>query len=375
MFSARTQQIPESLMADLNAPVMLAPCPPAEAKPKLGRGESKIKILFFADTHLGFDYPVRPIINRRRRGFDFFENYNRIFKYAAEKRPDLVIHGGDYFFRSKVPAKIIDLAYEPLFKFVESTKIPFYIVPGNHERSVLPKSIFLNHPLINIFHKPQTFLLKIRNIEIQLSGFPFIRKIRDSFQATLQQCGWDNNSPHIKLLCMHQAIEGAKVGPSNYTFRMGKDVIKKSALPQNASAVLSGHIHRKQLLYKNEIPVIYPGSIERTSFAEKEETKGFYELFFSENNNQLWSIDTLRFLRLSSRPMADIYLLPLSDNNLIESEVKSKIQNLPTDAIIRFRCKTTPNSEFKSIFSSSFIRNILPFSMNFQFGTEFYGNP
>ena len=34
-----------------------------------------IRILFLADTHLGFDLPVKPRINRRRRGIDFFKNY------------------------------------------------------------------------------------------------------------------------------------------------------------------------------------------------------------------------------------------------------------------------------------------------------------
>jgi hypothetical protein len=34
-----------------------------------------IRILLLADTHLGFDLPVNPRINRRRRGHDFLANY------------------------------------------------------------------------------------------------------------------------------------------------------------------------------------------------------------------------------------------------------------------------------------------------------------
>ena len=36
-----------------------------------------LEFLFFADTHLGFDLPARPRIERRRRGPDFFANFER----------------------------------------------------------------------------------------------------------------------------------------------------------------------------------------------------------------------------------------------------------------------------------------------------------
>jgi hypothetical protein len=36
-----------------------------------------IRILLIADTHLGFDLPFRPRINRRRKGPDFFANFER----------------------------------------------------------------------------------------------------------------------------------------------------------------------------------------------------------------------------------------------------------------------------------------------------------
>ena len=50
-----------------------------------------IRIVFFSDTHLGFDYPVRGVRKtrgvrkageRRRRGADFFDNFERVLRYA-----------------------------------------------------------------------------------------------------------------------------------------------------------------------------------------------------------------------------------------------------------------------------------------------------
>ena len=56
-----------------------------------------MKILLFADTHLGFDYPIRPRIERRRRGLDFFNNYQTILDTAVTENVDVLLHGGDVF--------------------------------------------------------------------------------------------------------------------------------------------------------------------------------------------------------------------------------------------------------------------------------------
>ena len=64
-----------------------------------------IRILFLADTHLGFDYPFRPRVQRRRRGPDFFRNFDLALQPAHRGEVDLVVHGGDIFYRSKIPAR------------------------------------------------------------------------------------------------------------------------------------------------------------------------------------------------------------------------------------------------------------------------------
>ena len=71
-----------------------------------------VKLLFLADSHLGFDYPFRPRIKRRRRGEDFFKNYERALEPARKGEVHAVIHGGDLLFRSKVRAQLVDMVDE-----------------------------------------------------------------------------------------------------------------------------------------------------------------------------------------------------------------------------------------------------------------------
>ena len=43
-----------------------------------------IRILLLADSHIGFDLPTRPRVERRRRGHDFLENYAAALRPALE---------------------------------------------------------------------------------------------------------------------------------------------------------------------------------------------------------------------------------------------------------------------------------------------------
>ena len=338
---------------------------------------TSLRIVFLADTHLGFDYPVRPRVERRRRGPDFFENFHRVLDYARQTHPDLVLHGGDLFFRAKIPPMIVDMVYADLFEFA-GEGIPLLIVPGNHERSILPNSLFLEHPNLYIFDLPRTFTFDLDGSQVALSGFPCRRNdVREQFAGLLSESGWHQHTGACQLLCLHQTVEGAAVGPSGYTFRRGSDVIPRSDLPEEAAAVLSGHIHRQQVLKeksfagKSSPPVIYPGSIERTSFAEKDETKGFYEITFVEVQDQGWQIEKLEFHELPARPMVDITL----SNNLEPGDVgefiRKETAQINPDSIVRLRCEPGTGAQVKAAVTSGLLREILPETMNYQFSSDF----
>lgn len=321
-----------------------------------------LKILFLADTHLGFDFPMRPKKDKRRRGPDFFANFDRVISYAKENKVDLIIHGGDLFYRTLVPQPIVDMVYERIGNIAEAG-IPIVIVPGNHESSRLPVSLFLHHPNIYYFEKPQVFSFELKGIPVDIAGFPCIRKeVQTKFKAVDKEINSQlSSNKKLSFLCMHQSIEGAVVGPSDYTFKKGKDVISIADLPEHYNLILSGHIHRSQILWtKNKkIPIIYPGSTERTAFAEKEEEKGFYLI---EIDNDL-SVD-YKFVGLPARPMIDIVLEEKSYTKaLLSREISTRIGALPKDSIIRFKMVYQENMRLLSV---KFLDAILPWTMNYQ---------
>ena len=238
-----------------------------------------VRVLLIADTHLGFDLPYRPRVERRRRGHDFFANFRRALQPAFQGQVDLVIHGGDLFYRSKVPPTLVEMATDPLVE-VAKHGVPVFIVPGNHEHSRIPLHLWAALPNLYIFDAPKTLVCSMGAASIALSGFPFAKAVRDGFRELIERTRYRAVAADLRILCMHQIVEGAQVGPSNYFFRSSPEVIHGRDLPGDFDAILCGHIHRAQVLTHDlasrpfAAPVIYPGSVERTSFAERDEKKG-----------------------------------------------------------------------------------------------------
>jgi DNA repair exonuclease SbcCD nuclease subunit len=290
---------------------------------------------------------------------------------------DLVLHGGDLFFRSRVPEAIVDLVYGELLAFADHG-IPLVIVPGNHERSRLPTSLFLHHPNIHVFDAPKTLLFELGGSHVALAGFPSTRRnVRDDFRCLVAATSWDEAPADIRLLCLHQTVEGATLGPKGYTFRNGHDVIRQQDLPASFHVVLAGHIHRHQVIQvrgdgDRSLPVIYPGSTERTSFAEADETKGYCLLDFGGSSNGDWVLDRSEFVPLPARPMVTIPLPAQLAPAGVHDFLADVVREAPPDAILRFTCSEAVSPVTRRAFEAARLASSLPPTVNVQFGSGFF---
>jgi DNA repair exonuclease SbcCD nuclease subunit len=330
-----------------------------------------IRILLIADTHLGFDLPFRPRIKRRRRGPDFFANFERALRPALKGEVDAVVHGGDILYRSKVPPRLVELAFEPL-KQVAGSGTPVYLVPGNHERAAIPHAHLAAHPNIHLFDHPRTYILETPGGSLALAGFPFVRTgIRNNFLNIVAQTRWQQAKVDVYALCIHQSVDGASVGPRDYTFRYAHDVIRIGEIPSVFSAVLAGHIHCFQVLTKDlkgatlRTPVFYPGSIERTSFAEKNEKKGYLMLEFETKRNFPGALKRWRFHKLPARPMIQLELHAAGMNGpAIRAWIQSRLFQIPPDSIVKLRVHGKIPEAAMAVFSAPTLRALAPEKMN-----------
>ncbi|MHC4223812.1 MAG: metallophosphoesterase family protein [Planctomycetota bacterium] len=329
-----------------------------------------MRVLLLADTHVGIDDPLRPRVQRRRRGPDFLRAFERALRPAREGAVDLVVHGGDLLYRARVPARLVQRAMAPLFE-VADAGVPVFLVPGNHERSRIPFPLLAMHRNLRVFRRPETFVLDLGDLRVSISGFPFARRVGNgAFGRLVEATRWQEQDANVRLLCMHQAVEGATVGVQEFTFRRGVDVVAGRAIPRGFAAILSGHIHRRQVLTHDlegralAAPVLYPGSVDRTSFAERLEEKGYLLLRMAPGpaggHLEDWS-----FVPLPTRPMV---LLELDAEGMsrsaLEDRVQTGLRNCAPDAVVRIDLRGSPLPGAEAALSAARVRSIAPATMN-----------
>lgn len=291
-----------------------------------------MRVLLLADTHLGFDLPARPRVSRRRRGDDFFEAFHRALEPARRGEVDVVVHGGDLLYRSRVPLWLAETALAPL-RQVASSGVPVLLVPGNHERARVPYPLLAVHDGLHVFDRPRTVVLEKRGLRVAFLGFPYASRVGQRFGQLIDQAGAWREPADVRVLCLHQCVEGATCGPGDYVFRAGQDVIRTADLPGDAAVVLCGHVHRHQVLRAGHVPVIYAGSTERTSFAEAGETKGYVVLRLTGSG-----LASIEFRPLATRPMLtrEVALDGLGAGEVL-ARVSAALATTPEDAIVRLR--------------------------------------
>jgi exonuclease SbcD len=329
---------------------------------------SMVRVLLIADTHLGFDLPSRPRVDRRRRGPDFFANTRLALEPALRGEVGLVVHGGDLLFRGKVPAGLVMEALEPLLE-VADAGVPVVLVPGNHERSALPYPLLASHRRLHIFDRPRTIELEVANTRVALGGFPCQRDgVCGRFSALVEATGALAVNADVRLLCLHQTVEGARV--KGFTFRRGGDVVRGREIPSGFAAVLCGHIHRTQILTRDlagralRSPVLYPGSVERTSFAERDEPKGYLLLEIEPDWTSGGQLADWRFHQLPTRPMemvtVDATGLAPED---FERALRDEFERLPIDAVVQLQVEGNLGRESGEVIRAARLRRLHPSSM------------
>jgi DNA repair protein SbcD/Mre11 len=333
--------------------------------------DGEIRILLVADSHLGFDLPTQARTKRRRRGHDFLANYATALAPAFAGEVDLVVHAGDVFDRPSVPPSLAWQGLEPLARIADRG-IPVVVVPGNHERSRLPHDRFASHPHVHVFDGPHTFTVDVRGTRVALAGFPYERRnVRARFPALLERTAWQQADAALRLLCVHHCVEGATVGPGDFTFTNAPDVIRGADIPSGFAAVLSGHVHRHQVLTRDlrnrplAAPVLYPGSIERTSLAEIGEPKGYMlvHLSVSEAGGRArWE-----FRRLPARPMI-VREVDADGRSAagLEAAVRAIVAAAPADAVLRIRIAGDVGDGQLRGLRAARLRTFVPETMNLE---------
>ena len=327
-----------------------------------------LRVLFLSDTHLGLDLPSRPRVERPRRGDDLFESFEKALEPVTRGEASVLVHGGDLFFRSRIPAWLAERVFARLADLADAG-IEVLWVPGNHERGGVPRELLLTHPGIHVFDRPRTFVVRRDGLSLAISGFPHAPRVRDDFPALLAATGHADVAADVRLLCLHQAVEGATVGPAGYVFRSGEDILRGRDVPPGFAAILSGHIHRSQVLDRDlagrplAAPVLFAGSTDRTSFAERFEPKGTF-LLEASGNGATGGTVRWAFRELPVRPMVVVELDPASPGPAVEARLGEMLAALDPRSLVRVKLLSDPAPEVLPFLRAGAVRALSPPGMD-----------
>lgn len=314
-------------------------------------------IVHTADLHLGISNyaPVNPSTGLSRRIDDFIQALDHIVNYAIENRADMFLLCGDSF-KDPNPNSTVLKMFATRLGRLSRENIQVVIILGNHDaprggRAAPPEPLIeLNVPNVHYFSKPgftdivcrtgeraRVFALPYRH-PVKVASEKEKTGLRKDFveQTYLEQITKEietfthegRDDADACILTGHLSIEGAIAG-SERVWSIGEEYsVPPSILDTGVfDYVAMGHVHKHQAINSN-VPIVYPGSIERVDLAEAGEEKGFVRVEI-KNRAVSW-----KFIRLPSRAMYN-FRLECQEKEDPTLGIKTEIASHPIkDAIV-----------------------------------------
>lgn len=237
-----------------------------------------MKILFFADTHLGnYRYPIKPYIA---------ESMVQITDIADEEQPDLVVFAGDAF-RTKVPSAG-DIAEFGEFVYALSNggSRTVIMIPGNHDTlgsGVTTLDVYSGYRNVYVMKEPDTWMLPLDpapSRTVSLVTMPWLpsKALASSglegedtagAQGAILQLLNKRIDSNVKILVAHATALGTEYHDGVSTV-LGGEVLWTNDMFEDFDLAVLGHIHNPQQITDN---AYYVGSICPVSFNEANQNK------------------------------------------------------------------------------------------------------
>jgi len=245
-----------------------------------------------------------------------------VIEYALENKPDLFLICGDVFDRIS-PTNSARVFLTQKAKQLRDANIPVFIIGGNHdvpkfgESPSLAIDVLDSAGLATVFSRFDCIekkMLHINGREICVSG----RSYDARFEGTNPLRGV--NIPldgDFNISMIHASLQGLNVAPSSPEMA-NQNPFLADDIKKGLDYLALGHFHNYFDRQHLGCTIVNPGSLEKLSWAEITDEKGFVwaELKESETSTE--------FVKLETRPM-EIQDLVLSKDAEYSSRIKDYV--------------------------------------------------
>lgn len=282
-----------------------------------------MRIVHISDTHAGYRAynALDDNLGINQREADVYQAFKQAVNKILEIRPDVLIHAGDLFDTPRPSNRAISFVFEQLMR-LSREDIPVVMITGNHSTPRMRDtgSIFQLFKLLPGFYP--IFAGSYETIHLPASSnkktlavhaIPHCLK-KEDFSSQLEQVTIDQSCPY-NVLVLHAAVSGIK------EFSMGEfneQEVQTGYLTPQFNYIALGHYHQFTQVAEN---CYYSGSIERMSFNEINQEKGFVEFDLSDKK--------VLFHKLDVRPMEDLGTIraPHNSSGALIQEIEKTINS------------------------------------------------
>ena len=264
-----------------------------------------MKLLHTADIHLGTSTYGRldAATGLDSRLLDFQRAFEFMVERALDEDVDAFLFCGDAY-RTADPTPTQQRVFAECLRPLARRGVPIVMITGNHDHPVsFGKASALDifgyvEGDVHVFRRPDVRVIKTKSGPLQLVAMPWpIRSmvlsreehrkksptevrtfIEERYAAFIREAAAELDPALPAVLAGHFTVQGAEVAGSERTSLIAhepKFLPSQLAVPP-IDYVALGHIHRFQNRNEGgETPIVYSSSIERVSFKEMDDPKGF----------------------------------------------------------------------------------------------------
>lgn len=275
-----------------------------------------MKFLHTADIHLGANTYGRidPETGLNTRLLDFRRSFAFMVERAIEEDIDLFLFCGDAY-RTADPTPTQQKVFAECLRPLADAGIPIVMITGNHDHPVsFGKASAIDifsyvSGEVHLFRKPATARIETKSGPLQLLAMPWpirsmllskgeyrklspveVREIIETLYVDFIAHAVDAFDPALPtVLAGHFSVQGSEISGSERTSLIAHEpkFTVGQLTPPPIDYVALGHIHKFQnrnrepdsgashVAEAETVPVVYCSSLERISFKEAEERKGF----------------------------------------------------------------------------------------------------
>ncbi|MHC1680216.1 MAG: exonuclease SbcCD subunit D [Methanomassiliicoccales archaeon] len=297
-----------------------------------------MRIVHIADSHVGFSAYRRsdPETGMNQREVDIYQAFDRLVDSIISKRPDAVLHSGDLFDSVRPSNRALSVVLEQLLRLSEA-KIPVVLIAGNHSTPRLKETgsvfrLFEHIEGVTAFYTPGMHRLELGDLTI--TCFP--HQDKESMVEALQT--WKRGRGRYEVGMLHAGIQGL----TRYSMGEANELnLPSSLLNLEADYIALGHFHDHEQITEN---AWYCGSLERLSFAEAGQEKGYMLVDLERDKKD--------FIRLPSRPMYSLgpFKAKGKEAGALQEELTVALRSVPIEgSMVRLVIDDVPAALYRSL--------------------------